>query len=39
MFNKIFDELINVKCFKNDRFQESYVKYFMNKKREKRYYN
>ena len=32
MFNKIFDELIEVKCFKNYIFQESYVKYFMNKK-------
>ena len=28
MFNKMFDELIEVKCFKNNRFQESYVKYF-----------
>ena len=24
----MFDELIEVKCFKNNRFQESYVKYF-----------
>ena len=28
MFNKMFDELIEVKCFKNNRFQDSYVKYF-----------
>ena len=28
MFNKIFDELIEVKCFKDNRLQESYVKYF-----------
>ena len=35
----MFDELIEVKCFKNNRFQESYVKYFMNKKRGKSYHN
>ena len=28
MFNKMFDELMEVKCFKNIRFQDSYVKYF-----------
>ena len=24
----MFDELMEVKCFKNNRFQDSYVKYF-----------
>ena len=33
MFNNIFDELKEVKCFKNNRFQESYVKYFKEIKR------
>ena len=35
----MFDELLEVKRFKNDRFQEPYVKYFMNKKRGKSYHN
>ena len=40
MFNKMFDELVEVKYFKNDnRFQESYVKHFMNKNRGKSYHN
>ena len=29
----MFDELIEVKCFKNNRSQESYVKYFKEIKR------
>ena len=29
----MFGELIEVKCFKNNRFQESYVKYFKEIKR------
>ena len=29
----MFDELIEVKCFKNNRFQEPYVKYFKEIKR------
>ena len=28
MFNNMFDELKEVKCFKNNKFPESYVKYF-----------
>ena len=37
---KMFDELVEVKYFKNDnRFQESYIKYFMNKNRGKSYHN
>ena len=32
-FDKMFDELIEVKCFKNNRLQESYVKYFKEIKR------
>ena len=33
MFNNMFDELKEVKCFKNNTFQESYVKYFKEIKR------
>ena len=33
MFNNIFDELKEVKCFKNNRFQEPYIKYFKEIKR------
>ena len=29
----MFDELVEVKCFKNNRFHEPYVKYFKEIKR------